>query len=106
MCFNSHLGSEDKFVRCPWELLSKVVDDFESQYDSKILVGFEIEFVLLGENSNLAKPMDLLAGYSTTAGMRAENLEMLEEIVAALKISGSEVYHFHVENADRLELAL
>jgi glutamine synthetase len=106
MCFNSHLGSSDHFARCPRKLLAKVLDDFQDQYGTMLLMGFEIEFILLDESSNLAKSMDRLAGYSMTAGLRAENLVIMEEIVAALEMSGIEVYHFHTEIADQLEMAL
>lgn len=106
MCFNSHLGSADHFARCPRKLLSKVLHDFEDEYGSNLLMGFEIEFVLLDESSNLAKSMDRLAGYSMTAGLRAENLTIIEEIMAALQVSGIEIYHFHIEVADQLEIAL
>ena len=106
MCFNAHLGSADHFARCPRKLLAKVLNELEDQYNSNLLMGFEIEFVLLDESSNLARSMDRLAGYSMTAGLRAENLSIMGEILAALEQSGIEIYHFHVEIADQLEIAL
>jgi len=106
MCFNSHLGSADHSARCPRKLLSKVLNDFKDEYESNLLMVFEIEFVLLDESSNLAKSMDRLTGYSMTAGLRAENLTIMEEIVAALEVSGIKIYHFLTEVADQLEIAL
>ena len=106
MCFNARLGSSDSFIRCPRKLLSKVLDTFQNKHESKLLMGFEVEFLLLDESSNFAKSMDRVAGYSMTAGLRAENLVIMEEIIRALERSGLEVYHFHTEIADQFELAL
>jgi glutamine synthetase len=106
MCFNARLGSSDPFIRCPRKLLSKVLDNFQDQHESKLLMGFEIEFILLDEFFNLANSIDRVAGYSMTAGLRADNLVIMEEIVGSLERSGIEVYHFHTEIADQFELAL
>lgn len=54
MCFNARLGSSDPFIRCPRKLLSKVLDNFQDELESRLLMGFEIEFILLDEFSNLA----------------------------------------------------
>lgn len=62
-------------------------------------MGSGIEFVLLDEPSNPAKSMDWVAGYSMTAGLRAENLVIMEEIVAALELP-------RIEVTDQLEMAL
>jgi hypothetical protein len=47
-----------------------------------------------------------MIGYSMTAGLRTQNLVIMEEIVAALEISGIAVYHFHSEITDQFEFAL
>jgi hypothetical protein len=70
------------------------------------LIGFEIEFVLLNEASELANPLDRIAGYSMTAGLRGSNLSMLEEILNALEASKTGVHYFHTEIADQLEIVL
>jgi glutamine synthetase len=106
MCFTAHLGLANPFARCPRKLLYEVLDAFQGQHESKLLMGFEIEFVLLDESSNLAKSFDRMIGYSMTAGLRTKNLVIMEEIVAALEMSGIEVYHFHAEIVDQLEIAL
>ncbi|KUJ07406.1 protein fluG [Mollisia scopiformis] len=103
---NRNLSATDHFARCPRKLLSKVLDAFDKQDKSKLLMGFEIEFVLLDETFNLAKSMDQTVGYSMTAGLRTEKLVVMEEIVAALEVSGIEVYHFHTEIVDQFEVAL
>lgn len=103
---NRNLPATDHFARCPRKLLSNVLDAFDKHDKSKLLMGFEIEFVLLDESFNLAKSMDQTIGYSMTAGLRTENLVVMEEIVAALELSGIEVYHFHTEIVDQFEVAL
>lgn len=106
MCFTVHLGFANPFARCPRKLLYEIKNAFEDQYESKLLMGFEIEFVPLDESSNLAQCLDRMIGYSMTASLRTKNLIIMEEIVAALQMSGIEVYHFHAEIVDRFEIAL
>jgi glutamine synthetase len=106
MCFSAHRGLVDKFARCPRKLLSNTLGDFHDQYHSKLLMGFEIEFVLLDETFNLAKSIDQMTGYSMTAGLRTENLMVIEGVMAALELSGIEVHHFHTEVVDQFEIAL
>lgn len=106
MCFTAHLGLANPFARCPRKLLYEVQNSFQDQYGSKLLMGFEIEFVLLDESSNLAQSMDRMIGYSMTAGLRTKNLVIMEEIVAALEMSGIEVYHLHTEVVEQFEIAL
>ncbi|KAF2843554.1 hypothetical protein M501DRAFT_1021832 [Patellaria atrata CBS 101060] len=56
----------------------------------KVLMGFEIEFVLLDDVFNLATSID------------RQNLIIFEEIIAALEISRIDVYYFHTEIAETI----
>ncbi|KAL1836176.1 hypothetical protein VTJ49DRAFT_5473 [Mycothermus thermophilus] len=82
-------------------LLGRLADS--GHHESTLLMGFEIEFVLLNESLDIARsPLDRTNAYSMTTG-----LSVLEEIVATLEdVSGIQVYHFHTEIKDQLEIAL
>jgi glutamine synthetase len=104
MCFIAHLGLEDPFARCPRKLLSRLLDTIQEQHhgDARLLLGFEIEFVLLDPAStDLSKPTDRVVAYSMTTG-----LHVLEDIVAKLEVSNIPVHHFHTEVEDQFEIAL
>ncbi|KAL3485601.1 hypothetical protein BJX62DRAFT_242827 [Aspergillus germanicus] len=60
-------------------------------------VGCPRTFVVLDETFSIAKRFDQVVGPSTPAGLRAENLDILNEMMAALELSGFEVYHVHSE---------
>lgn len=45
-------------------------------------------------------------GYSMTAGLRADTIDTIEEILAALSLSSVEMHHLHTEGVDQLEIAL
>jgi glutamine synthetase len=69
-------------------------------------MGFEIEFCFLNKHSNLVRSVDPVTGHSCTARLWGENLGIMEEVVTVLEISGINVYGFHTENADQLEVSL
>ncbi|KAI0597290.1 protein fluG [Biscogniauxia sp. FL1348] len=106
MCFVAQAEAPDPFARCPRHLLNNVLRQFQTEHQSNFLLGFEIEFVLLDDESNLVNSLDSIGAYSLTAGLRGRNLIMMEEIVSALETAGIPVYHFHVEIPDQLEIAL
>ncbi|KAI6088623.1 glutamine synthetase [Hypoxylon rubiginosum] len=106
MSFVDQKDAETRFDKCPRMLLVQAVEQLEQKWGTKVLVGFEIEFVLLDESNNVVKPMDRLNGYSRTAGLRAETLDLVEEIVDALEKSSINIHHFHAEVQDQLEIAL
>ncbi|OOQ84283.1 protein fluG [Penicillium brasilianum] len=106
MCSTTHTGLKDPVARCPRTLLHKTVRTFQESCQSKLLMSFEIEFVLLDETLQPATSFDRMTGYSMTAGLRTNNLVILEEIVNALEVSGIEIYHFHTEGVEQFEIAL
>lgn len=106
MCFTAHLGLAAPLARCSRKLLYEVLYVFRDHCKSKLLMDFEIEFVLLNESSNIAESMNRMIGLSMTAGLRTKNLIIMKEIVAALEISGIEMYHFHAEGVGQFEIAL
>lgn len=106
MCFVNLVDDQDTFARCPRHALRRCLKDFESKYNTSVLLGFEIEFTLLDPSSALAKPLDRIAEHSMTAGLRGETLKALEEVFHAMEVSGIYLYHFHTEIQDQLEIAL
>ncbi|KAI1114465.1 glutamine synthetase [Nemania sp. NC0429] len=106
MSFMNQDESETMFDKCPRALLVETLREVESAWASRVLIGFEIEFVLLDESNNIVTPMDRLDGYSRTAGLRAETLDLVEEIVGALEKSSIGIHHFHAEAYDQLEISL
>ncbi|KAI1324909.1 glutamine synthetase [Xylariaceae sp. FL0255] len=106
MSFLNQDESETMFDKCPRALLVETLREAESTWASQVLIGFEIEFVLLDESNNIITPIDRLDGYSRTAGLRAETLGLVEEIVDALEKSSIGIHHFHAEAYDQLEISL
>jgi glutamine synthetase len=106
MCFTDSKNADKKFAKCPRYLLQDTVRLFHEQHATSVLIGFEVEFVLLDDSSNLTRPIDRIAGYSTTGGLRGDTLLIMEEIIEALEASHVAVYHFHTEVADQLEIAI
>ncbi|KID74794.1 Protein fluG [Metarhizium brunneum] len=108
MSFVDQKDAETRLDKCPRMLLVQALERLDKERGVKVLVGFEIEFVLLdGNGSNdVIKPLDRLNGYSRTAGLRAESLALVEEIIDALEQSSISIHHFHAEVQDQLEIAL
>lgn len=106
MCFVDQTKNGSRFGRCPRSLMYRTFQEFSLAFNSTMLMGFEIEFVLLNESRQLHRPLDALNGYSRTSGLRGKTLSIIEEIVEALTASSIEVYHFHIETTDQLEIAL
>ncbi|KAJ5940361.1 protein fluG [Penicillium verrucosum] len=106
MSFVDQKDAETRFNKCPRMLLVQALERLGTQWGAKVLIGFEIEFVLLDESDNVTEPLDRLNGDSTTAGLRGETLNLMEEIVDALEQSSINIHHFHAEVLDQLEIAL
>lgn len=106
MSFVDQKDAETRLYKCPRMLLVQALEQLEKKWGAKVLIGFEIEFVLLDEFDSVIKPIDRLDGYSRTAGLRAETLDLVEEIVEALEQSSISIHHFHAEIQDQLEIAL
>lgn len=106
MGFVDQKDAGTRFDKCPRKLLVQALQRLEKVWGAEVLIGFEIEFVLLGGSNSVIEPMDRLNGYSRTAGLRDETLDLVEEIVDALKRSSMSIHHFHAEVQDQLEIAL
>nr|POF02286.1 protein flug [Quercus suber] len=107
MCFVDLTSSDTRYGRCPRTLLKRTLSQQEDVcVSSQLLMRFEIEFVLLNESLELYRPLDRVSGISRTAGLRGEILKIVEQIIQALKASSIEMWHFHTEVADQLEIAL
>jgi glutamine synthetase len=106
MCFLTQVEPQlgTPFEKCPRTALGRVLDSFAG--GPEILVGYEIEFVLLDQNSNIAKSLDRVTGFASMAGLRGERLLLMEEICNALQKSGIRVHDFHSEVPDQLEIVL
>lgn len=106
MCFLEHKGTEEMFNKCPRMLLSRAIERFERDWGTSVLAGFEIEVMLLGENFQPINQLDRLNSYQTTAGLRGQKMDMVEEILRCLKASSINIHHFHTETRDQIEFAL
>ncbi|OKL60009.1 hypothetical protein UA08_04893 [Talaromyces atroroseus] len=107
MCFVEHKEAEEKYNKCPRMLLTRELDRLERLWGVKMLAGFEIEVMLLDQN--FAPPinqLDRLNSYQTTAGLRGQTLEAVEEILDCLKESSITIHHFHTETHDQIEFSL
>ena len=106
MSFVDQKDAEKRFDKCPRNSLKQALERLQKHWGAKVLIGFEIEFVLLDESNNIIKPLDRLNGYSRIAGLRAETLDLIEEILEALERSGVAIHQFHAEAGQQLEIAL
>ncbi|KAI1768525.1 glutamine synthetase [Hypoxylon sp. FL1150] len=107
MSFVDQKDSKAQFDKCPRMLLAQAVEFLEKEWNTEVLIGFEIQFVLLDKSNNLDEPLEEnLNDYSRTAGLRGETLDLVEEIVDALEQSSIGIRHFHAEVQDQLEIAL
>jgi glutamine synthetase len=106
MCFLKKVEPhcENGFAKCPRGALQRALDAFGDS--TQILLGYEIEFVLLGEDLELEKSLDRVAGFATMAGLRGFRVRLMEDICAALDRSGVGVHDFHTEIPDQLEITL
>lgn len=104
MCFTANTGLclQPELSLCSREVLYEALQE----YGNDILVGFEIEFMLLDGDDNIAESLDQNVGHYMSAGLRTGKINMMEQIVAALEVSGIDVYHFHVEGPGQYEIAL
>lgn len=105
MCFAYCREAEEPLAQCPRQALSKVLHKFQEQHHAQLLVGFEVEFVLLDSTWQACNTIDTIEAWSTSAGLRDEKLQVLESIVKLLKASDIEVYHFHTEDQHQLEVS-
>lgn len=106
MCFLTQVEPQLRtpFEMCPRTTLRRAVEAFAEGPD--ILVGYEIEFVLLDQNLELAKSLDRVTGFASMAGFRGERLLLMEKICDSLLKSGIQVHDFHTEMQDQLEIVL
>jgi glutamine synthetase len=107
MCFVRHKEAQDPYGKCPRMLLCRALGQFERDWGAKALAGFEIEFMLLeGRNAQQLDQLDRLNSYQTTAGLRGQTLDILEEVLDDLDKSSIGIHHFHTETHDQIEIAL
>ncbi|KAH8427016.1 uncharacterized protein LDX57_004737 [Aspergillus melleus] len=106
MSFVDQKQTHARFDKCPRMLLTRALERFEKQWRATVTIGFEIEFVLLDKSNESIKPLDRPTGYSSTAGLRGETLDLVEEIMSALEKSSIAVHHFNTEAEDQLKIAL
>ncbi|KAI7288785.1 hypothetical protein KC343_g1094 [Hortaea werneckii] len=98
--------AEERFDKCPRYQLKQTLSKLEQEWGAKVLMGFEIEFILLDQENKVFRPLDCLNGYARLAGLRGETLNLLEEILDALKRSLVPIHQFHAEAGEQLEIAL
>ncbi|KAI0096583.1 glutamine synthetase [Nemania sp. FL0031] len=106
LCFLDKVESPKRFSFCPRTLLQHALDVHEKSKAGSLLVGFEIEFVLLGPDDELYKPVDRVTGFSRAAGLRSKTMTILDQVLDALALSRIPIHHFHTEVADQIEIAI
>jgi glutamine synthetase len=106
MCFLEHKEADDPYSKCPRMLLSRALVHLEREWGTKALAGFEIECMLLGHDGRPLDQLDRLNSYQSTAGLRGQTLDIVEEILDHLQKSSIKIHHFHTETHDQLEFAL
>lgn len=106
MLFLEHTEAEDTDSKCPRMLLSRAIERLEREWATKTLAGFEIECMLLDRNCQPLNQLDRLNSYQTTAGLRGQTLDIVEEILDHLQESSIKIHHFHTETHDQIEFAL
>jgi glutamine synthetase len=100
-------GPGEAFSMCPRHLLRETLRRFGNEHEgASLLIGFELEFVLLDEKNQVPQSIDRIEGFSMTAGLRGENLVIVEAIFDALETADVQVHHLHTETLDQLELSL
>jgi glutamine synthetase len=106
MCFLTQVEPPGgaPFEKCPRQALYRAMDAFGDE--TRVLIGYEIEFVLLDEHANLASSLDRNTGFASMAGLRGEGLLIMEEVCEALRKSDIAVQDFHTEIADQFEVVL
>lgn len=102
MCWVSESNCEEPdlgFDRCPRTILRRVLAKAKEMYNLDILVGFEVEFMLLGAKPNGDRyplgPPD--AGYSASS-VRDQSFRYVEECVEVLQGMNIDILQFHSEN--------
>lgn len=107
MCFLTRAEPipEEPFAMCPRNLLQRTVERFTNEHGASLLIGFEIEFVLLDTDANELPHCDRMEGYSSSR-IYGTNLVIVEEIFDSLESSGVEVHHLHNEDVHQLEFSL
>jgi glutamine synthetase len=106
MCFLEHKEAKDTYNKCPRMLLYRAIESLERVWGTKVLAGFEIEFMLLDQSSQTLNQLDRLNSYQTTAGLRGQTLSIVEETINCLKKSSINIHHYHTETHDQIEFAL
>ncbi|KAJ9133101.1 Glutamine synthetase, beta-Grasp [Coniochaeta hoffmannii] len=106
ICSFTRTGAENPFAMCPRTLLQRTVKEFEDQYSASLLVGFEVEFVLLDESLQVPASLDRIEGSSMSSGIRGRSLAIVEDIFDALEMSDVPVHHMHTEAKDQLEFSM
>ncbi|KAL3469357.1 hypothetical protein BJX99DRAFT_265261 [Aspergillus californicus] len=106
-CVSYSHGEYGPYSKCPRIFLSNNIPP-AGRDEPLILVGFELQFVFLDKagNNNVEKSTDPIVGHSMMSGLRDKNLVVIEEIVAAIQVSGREVWHFHTQAPGQFEIAL
>ncbi|KPM39092.1 hypothetical protein AK830_g7470 [Neonectria ditissima] len=106
MCFLQRKGVMDPYGMCPRTVVYSAIKGLERQWGTLVMGGFEIEVMLLDPDFQPLNQPDRLSSYQTTAGLRGETLQIIEDIVDNLKDSSIDVHHFHTETQNQIEIAL
>ena len=95
-----------KLQKCPRHLMLRAVEQLERDWDTEVLIGFEIEIMLLNQSNDVIAPLNERGVLSGTAGRRVNLMDLVGDIIDALKRSSIEIHHFHSLDNIQLEIAL
>lgn len=85
---------------CPRAVLYRVLANAKQEHDVSFLVGFELEFCLIGNlEDGTPFPLESHPGHCAAAGLRTAKFSLIEECIEDLLAAGIDVLHFHSEGA-------
>lgn len=86
------------YQRCPRTTLQRALTHAKETCDLDFLVGFEVEFMLVGISPNGDRyPLSEEGGLYTASGTRSAGFKYVEECVEAISATGIGVLQFHSE---------
>ncbi|KAI1366284.1 glutamine synthetase [Xylaria arbuscula] len=90
--------------KCPRTLMIDAVEELEVACGTILLLGFDIEVVLLDQDDVVVGPEDGL--YVSMSMAHYQTLDLVEEIKHALEIADINIHHFQMKGNNKYEFAL
>lgn len=90
----------------PTSVRREKVRSAEGLHDIQLLLGFKIQFVLLGKANEAWPSIDAVRGASTSSGMRGESLKFIQNMVGAVETCGTAASQVHTGDKYQFEISL